>query len=320
MPDQQLGFHLLHGIKRYADSDQQTCSSKLQGRTPDHTAQYVRYDSYESQEESSKQGDSVQDPVEGIRCRPARSDAWDEAAVLLQVFSNVLRVEGDDGIEEGECDDEQDIEYGIDRRVDAEPVVESCCKVAVAEKYRDDRAWQHEDRRGEDDRDDACLVELHRDEAGLATVHLPADYFLCVVDRHFSLGLGYVDDSDNGQKQGDRQQDRHIEVQVLVENGTCADYGLDYCADAGRYLRNDADEDDQGDTVADASFVDLFSKPHQEHGTCGDGGNADQVDERRRIRKAVVGIDEYRDADRLDQRQYDRHVTGPLGDLFVIVF
>ena len=61
----------------------------------------------EAEVERAGNGDPGQDVVEVLRRRAAGADAGDEAAVLLHVVGDLVRVERDRDVEVGEEDDEQ---------------------------------------------------------------------------------------------------------------------------------------------------------------------------------------------------------------------
>ena len=98
--------------------------------------------------------------------------------------------------------------------------------------------------------------------SGLAAVLLTAHNTLGVLHRDTALGLGDVDDKgDDAQADSQDHQDG---PPLQAEHG----------GDSLHALRNDTDQQDHGDTVADTLFGDLVTQPHDEHGA-GDHGQND---------------------------------------------
>ena len=83
--------------------------------------------------------------------------------------------------------------------------------------------------------------------------------------------------------------------------------------------RDDTCKQEDGDTVADAVFVDLFTQPHHERGACGKYQNDNDRGKYHGEALSVAGdggvmqIEEVRCT--LDQTQADRHITGDGADL-----
>ena len=118
-----------------------------------------------------------------------------------------------------------------------------------------DQVREVQQRRREDDRDDAGLVHLQRQVRRRSAVHLASDHPLGVLHRDPALTL--LDEDDTG--------DDHQRCE--------ADEGEDQCTAAvedrlalARDTRCDTGEDQQRHTVADAAFGDDLAEPH-DHGS-----------------------------------------------------
>src|SRR5690606_33382674 len=102
--------------------------------------------------------------------------------------------------------------------------------------------------------------ELQRQVRGVALEHAVTHLALRILDQKAALcTLEENDDANDDDSENDDAEDeagRHC-------TGTPK---LQRAADGGRKTCNDAGEDDQRDTVADAASGDLLAKPHQEHG------------------------------------------------------
>ncbi len=173
-----------------------------------------------------------------------------------------------------------------------------------------------EDGAGEDDRDDAGLVDLERDVGALAAVHPPAHHPLGELDRDAPLALL---DEDDGHDHADRQQQEQGEGEVAL-------LGPDV-ADLGRHAAHHVGEDQDRHAVADAPLGDQLAHPHDDGGAGGDrqhdqgdvgqveGGDQLQVGVGAGAQEAVVEL--VGDAGGLEDGEADGHVPGPLGDLLL---
>ena len=169
-----------------------------------------------------------------------------------------------------------------------------------------------EQRRGEDDRDDAGLVDLERDVGRVAAEHLAADHAAGVLHRDAALRL--LDEDDAGDED---QADHHHDAEDDPALG-----GLD-APQGRREGRDDLGEDEDRHAVADAAVGDELTEPHDDRGARGHGDDHDQ--ERRgavvvqQVARAALEqgavARERHDAGRLQDREAERQVAGVLGDL-----
>ena len=168
---------------------------------------------------------------------------------------------------------------------------------------------------GEDDRDDAGLVHLHRDVGGRAAVHPAADHPLGVLHRDAPLGLLHEDHERDHHEDHDDREQRGERAPVLVDRQQLA-----------RDDRDDLGEDHDRHAVADAAVGDQLAHPHDdggarhhrdhhrrdvEHGRVGDdrvGGDVAVREQRAAAGKLDV-------PGRLQDRQADGQVPGVLRDL-----
>ena len=107
---------------------------------------------------------------------------------------------------------------------------------------------------------------------GLATHHLAADDALCVLNGNAALGFLDIDDEGNDRNHANDQDGNcdggegspgavaGLLVEVLNALGQADD---------------DTGKDEQAHTVADAAFGDLFTQPHDEGSTGGEGDDAE---------------------------------------------
>ena len=117
----------------------------------------------------------------------------DEAAGLLHVLGQVHWVDRHRVVEVAEEDDEAGVDRVVDPVAAAEEAHGAFGPRRVRRKGRDRNGYRQQGQR-EDDRDDAALVDLERQVALRAAVHLAADHALGVLDG--DLALGGLDPND----------------------------------------------------------------------------------------------------------------------------
>ena len=145
--------------------------------------------------------------------RVAGPDARDVATLLADDVGLLMRVERDPGVEVGEHDDEPAVQGDVPEaaglgQVVADPGLHVFAPARARENVRDQQR-EVQDRGGEDDRDDAAGVELHRYVGALAAVHSPAHHSLGERDRYPPLAHF---DKDDGDQEDQRQQKQEGEL------------------------------------------------------------------------------------------------------------
>ena len=129
----------------------------------------------------------------------------------------------------------------------------------------DQDAREHQDRGGEDDRDDAGHVDLDRDVGRGAADRAPPDLTLGVLHRHTPLRL--LHEHHEGDRQDAHQQD---------DEGGAPPLGREDLGHAGGEPGGDGDEDQQRHAVAHAPLGDLLAQPHDQASACGEGDDHQQ--------------------------------------------
>src|SRR5207237_2693010 len=115
---------------------------------------------------------------------------------------------------------------------------------------------------GEDDRDDAGLIDLEWYVGALAAVHAAAHHPLG--ELHGDAALSLLDEHD-GHDHGQAQRDDSDE-------GGHAGLGP-HVAQLGGHAADHVGEDQDRHAVADAALADQLAHPHHDRGTGGDGQN-----------------------------------------------
>ena len=163
----------------------------------------------------------------------------------------------------------------------------------------------------EDHRDDAGLVHLQRQVRRGSAVHLASDHPLRVLHRDTTLTL--LDEDDTGDDQ------QRCEADEGEDQRTTA---VEDCLALARDTRCDTGEDEEGHTVADATFGDDLAEPH-DHGSTGshDQHDDDKTEDRLVGDDVVTALEQLSacrksdDAGRLQDCQSNGQVTRVLRHL-----
>ena len=272
-----------------------------------------RRDRDDAQVDRAEERDLVEHLLDEFARRLACTEARDEPTVLLQVVGDLDRVELDRGVEVAEEDDEQEVDDDIRPGGRIKDVLHDPTVLPLRNEGADG-GRQRRDRLGEDDRQDAAHVHLHRQVRALAAVHLAADHALGILHRQTALGV--VDEHDEHDEQQGAEVHQHQDPPGEVAIGDVVDLADDGVREAG----DDAHEQDDRDTVADAELGDLLTKPHDEGGAGRKGQDNDDgcpdIAGKVRVDEAVVAHHHIiRKA--LQQADGDRAVAGDAGDLLL---
>ncbi len=231
----------------------------------------------DTQEERARHGDANQHRGQILMRLSARPDARDEAVLPLQVLGDVLLLEDNQRIEEGERDDQDEVEHPVDRVRGVERVVDELgdvrhdVAVAGQEVAGDDRPGRMSMLDGEDQRDHARRVHLERNVRRATAVDAIAADLFGDLDRDAPLALVHEDDRD------DRDDGQHGEDEQRGE----VDAGGEALEDLEGQAGHDAAEDDDRHALTDAVLRDQLAHPDQQHGAGGhrddDGQRAERV-------------------------------------------
>ena len=242
---QHLRLDGCDGLQSNADHDDDGRAAKGESRVAHDRAEKNRQDRDDAEIDRAEEGNLVDDLADEVSGRTARTEAGNEAAVLLQVVGHLNRVVLNGRIEVAEAHDQDQIDDRIDHTGAREHMLVSPVARPAAECA--DRGGQARDGLCEDDRHNAGHVDLDGQVRVLATIDLTADNALGVLDRDAALSLGNENDEDNDRKHGDDQQQRPVPE--------AAEVGLqvveDRRDDAGRDAGDDVGEQDHRDAVAE---------------------------------------------------------------------
>ena len=129
--------------------------------------------------------------IKEFRCRLSWADTRDITTILLQIVSNLYRLEHHRDPEVGKyqyekAEDDIVSELPLADRIGE--VVEETHTCGTAEVSKDLRG-EHKNCATEDDGHDTCVIHLERKERALATVNLTANDTFSILDRDLTLGL-----------------------------------------------------------------------------------------------------------------------------------
>ncbi len=266
LPHRHLRVYLLQEVENDGNDDEKGRAADGESGAAGEGLHGERQDGHDAEEEGADESDAGDDIGEIVAGMVTGTDAGDEGASLLEILGDHGGIKGDRGIEISEGHDQEEVEAAVDPRVVEEKGERRGIRGdggvrGVSQEISDDLG-EEQNGQGEDDGDDAGLVQAQRQIGGSAAVDFVAADLFGIGDRHRTLGFGYVDhagdhdesDDQNGEIDGDlgRIEGRGELDGVLGQAG------------------DDTGEDDEADAVADAKFRYELADPHEEHGPGGD--------------------------------------------------
>ena len=310
----QLRVDFLHRLQTDADDDEQRGATEghLRARQLQRNDRERRQEGNDHQVQGTRRRDSVDHVTQVLSRGATRTVTGDEASVLLHVVGNLVRVERNGRVEEGEEQGHQ----GVDRQVERAALREvrrdplNPRVVGLAELRRHRR--QGKNRRCEDDGDNTRHVDLQRDVGGRTAILAAPNHALGVLHGDSALSLLDVDDRDRDEEQkGDDSRNRAPLA------------GLANRQELLGQTSGNRGEDQQGHTVADAALRDEFAQPHDDART---GHHDDDHHDEREYRTVlndvlVAGLEQLAAARqrnrrrRLQNTQEDSQITRVLRQL-----
>ena len=246
-----------------------------------------------------------------------RADARNERTALLQVICGLTAVEYQRGVEEAEEHDRRGVERHIDRlsRRQCRSNVAQPARTVTGTDPADHGSGQQDDGRSEDRGNHASHVQLERQVRRLTAIHLVAHLTACVI--HQDLALSALDEhhevghEDHQGDDEDRRQGSHRTSANQFEQAT----------DSTGETRSDTGKDQDRDTVAQATFGDLLTQPHQEHRTGDQGHDGGQAEAETRVdHQALRAFQCHGNAERLEDGKTHGADAGVLRDLALASF
>ena len=112
-----MRIHHTHRLERNGDDDKQRRAADCKHRNPGKCLNDDRQNCDKAEERRAERCDAVHNPVEELFRTLAQPDARYKSPALLEVFCNLLRIEGDSGIKIGEYEYEQEIDQNTNSAV-----------------------------------------------------------------------------------------------------------------------------------------------------------------------------------------------------------
>ena len=156
--------------------------------------------------------------LEVVRSGTTGTNTGNKSAVLLEIFGNLNRVEGDGGVEVSEAHDHDGIKHIVNdyagdiRGCRAEVSAYKGIEPALGPELTD-HAGNLKNRHSEDQGHNAVCIRLERDMRGLSAVEFPADNALCVLNGNAANRLFNGNDTNGEDK---NHKDNHDSVPPLV--------------------------------------------------------------------------------------------------------
>ena len=212
MSHPQVAVDLLHRIKNNAHHNQQGGAAEELCELLVHVEECAHdggQNGHESQEEGAREGDFRHDVIDELGGLLAGFHTRDEAAVLLQLFRNLLWVDSDGRVEIGEEDD-HDEEHDI---VAPAGIVDETVPEAAGGDFRhvDESQRQEHESLSEDDGHNASCVHLEGKEIASAAILFVADHSLGILHWDAARALDEKDtqtDDEQQDKDFDDENDR----------------------------------------------------------------------------------------------------------------
>ena len=310
-----MRLDLLDRVHRHRNHDQHRSPAKVERHT-DAADQDFRQQADRGQIGGTKDKNAVDHIFQIFLGLLAGADAGNRGVLVLQVLGHIIDLEADvQGVEVGEEDDHRRQEHQVQRLA----IAQVCRKpgqdrIGRATRKGADRRRQKQQGRGEDRRDNARRVDLDRQVGRAALINLHADLTAGIKDRDLAQRTFHEDhEGDDRDHHDDHAKDHrgreHARPALLQK----ADQRM-------RDFRDDADEDDQADAVADAAGRDLFTQPHQEHRAADQRDHAGGDEEEARRMGQIAALDRHRNAVTLEQGQRDGAIAGVLVKLLAALF
>src|ERR1019366_4050676 len=332
---------LVNGVHGHADDNQQGCAAKIEihaqafkneaGRNAvdpvaeqgqmvqlDPRDHNVRNQAKDRQINTAHHRNLGENVVHVIGRIAAGADARNEAAILAHVIRRLIGVENNRNVEETEEDDAGHEQAVVERFavLDALQRSREPGDVLYPGNLRHGRR-EGQDRGSEDHRNHAAGVDFERHVGGLPAHHAAAHDALGVLHRNPALAALHQDDEGDHRNHHDDQHDQGDGAPVVDGENVLINVG-----DGVGQPHHDSREDDERHAVADAALADLLTQPHDESRAGGqrNDGQENKTDARVDHDALLHRLQTLRNPERLQNREDDGQVAGPLGDLAAAQF
>src|SRR6266568_371081 len=264
-------------------------------------------------------GEHIVDVVAGAN---SGTNARNKPTILLHVVADVFWIKDNRHIEVSKKEDTDRIQERVQRFAPSQSLAESRkerTKVAVVLQRISNGLRKRQHGAGENDRHNAARVDAQRKVSGLSAHYLAPHNPLGVL--HWNPPLRAFDKDD---KRNHHDHDRQQQNNADRTKGSAAARLLPEFDGRARQTNDDAGEDDQRHTIANATLRNLFAEPHDERRSSSQRKHGHQHKADARITNQLLAADSalqrHGDAKRLHCTQNDGQVAGPLSDFLTSEF
>jgi len=260
MTHEHLRFELLNSFKRNGNKNQDRCTTECDTRRlGEDDLNDVRKDSDNTKEESAEKGYFMNGLDDEVAGRLTGTDTRDCAAVVLDVVSYFYGIVLNRDVEIVKRNDKNECQNDVNGRCLRE-IFHNKLSIARVRYELSNSCRNADDSKSKDDGHNAGHNYFDGQVSALAAVHFSADLTFSVLDRDSSFCTVHENDEREHEKRHDNDDNGDIPKTVhYVSNKSHNE-----CRTSG----NDGSKKDHGDTVADTLFIDAFTEPHNEAGTC----------------------------------------------------
>ena len=307
MTHHELCLDLLDRFERNADYDdnRRTANGNV-GQARRERANDQREEGNNAKEQRTDEDHLSQRLGDEVSGGLARTEARDEAAVLLQIIGNFDRIKLDRSIKIRKCNNQNGVEYDIERIALREQILyDTADRTGFGRIEREYRRGQRQNGRREDDRHNAGRVDLNGQEGGLAAVHLTTNHTLCILNRDTAFGVRHIhDEHDQCQADDDHQHCSQCTGAAVLDQ---VEQAIRQRGTAG----DNARKQDDRDTIANAVLGDVFAQPHDQRRTSGEGHDDNDSSPDASVVQQIIAAEHHVVREALDQTEDNRQITGP---------
>src|SRR6266850_675726 len=307
----EVALNLRHRIHGHADNNQDGGAAEGELLNVINAADDFGNQTYGRKIDSSDHRYARKHEVDIFRGALARTNAWNEAAILLEIVGGLLRIEDDRRIEETKEDDHEGIERDEHRLAvpqeddDALEPARDAGRVEVRQSHR-----QQQQRGRKDRRNHAGDIDLQGQMRGF-----PAENAIALLSfgiLHKQAPLRALHENDAADQDPDEKEHRH-DHRRIHRTGARLLEDLDH---EHRNTGHDAGHDDERNAVTDPARRNLLAEPHQENRAARERDH--RGDTKRKSGRDDDGaplLETHGDRISLHGGEHDRTIAGVLVDL-----
>lgn len=175
---------------------------------------------------------------------------------FFHLLGHLYRVKLHERVEVRKADNQQNVQYHAERcrmaQVCNDPFRDAIPSPKACNGWR-----EYKQRQREDDGNNARSIHFKRNVRGLSAEHFTSDYAFSVLNRDLTNSLLNENDTGN-QRDNDDENDQHLKNIKEQRISGIGKLRLVNLADTCRNRSDNTREDDNGNTISNAIFGDLF--------------------------------------------------------------